>query len=617
MKKYLLIVLLILSTFLFACKTKKQNFYGTSEYVKKVSSLKELEDLCNKTFNDSSEYAEFVYKASPGASYTSDESSSSSRNNEDYTKTNTQVDNVDEGDVVKVDGNNIYCLNGNGLIITNLDNGLMNIESKTELENYVPREMYINGKYIIIIGEIYENQKIYYDYMPINFDCYYYFHTYKTDIRMYDLTNLKDLKLVYNIVVEGNYVTSRIVDNNFVYLVGDYINNDDILPKAYDNLNGENNLFSIDNIYHFDEKAGNYLIVGKFAIDSNINNCISAYLGINYGIEYVSYKNLYVASPHYELKKTNKDYYYYDYYKIQTRIVKIDLESMLCTNCILIDGSINDRYWLDEYNDMLRCVVYFNDYNSNERYSNLYVLNKDFDIIGKINKIAPSENVYSVRFNGNEAAIVTFKKIDPLFKVDLSDPTNPKISEGLKEDGVSFYLHYVKDTPYILGLGLSTYVNEVGSVINDGIKLSLYDKSGEEAVNVSTVIFSRTKLKSVECDAIYNPKEILYDKDLDIFAFVVNIWDYKNEEITNGLYVFGFSTGELVQKAYLTDFESTFIESKSYYEMSHDAIIRSARVGNFIYTISNRKITSYSLEDFSKVSTLEIATYKTYEELEK
>ena len=75
---------------------------------------------------------------------------------------------------------------------------------------------------------------------------------------------------------------------------------------------------------------------------------------------------------------------------------------------------------------------------------------------------------------GDKAYIVTFEQIDPLFVIDLSNPTAPKVLGELKIPGYSEYLHPYDET-HIIGFGEETKVNEYGGVVTDGIKMALFD----------------------------------------------------------------------------------------------------------------------------------------------
>ena len=89
-----------------------------------------------------------------------------------------------------------------------------------------------------------------------------------------------------------------------------------------------------------------------------------------------------------------------------------------------VNGTVDSSFCLDEYDGYLRVVttVYGEDTSSA-----LTVLNGQLEEVGNIANIAPGEQVYSARFMGNVGYFVTFKQVDPLFSVDLSNPESPTI----------------------------------------------------------------------------------------------------------------------------------------------------------------------------------------------
>ena len=85
------------------------------------------------------------------------------------------------------------------------------------------------------------------------------------------------------------------------------------------------------------------------------------------------------------------------------------------------DGQSGDMVW--------RSII------DSKQYNALYTIDLNLNIIGKIENLAPDERVYSVRFLGDTGYFVTFRQVDPLFAVDLSDPANPVILSALKIPG--------------------------------------------------------------------------------------------------------------------------------------------------------------------------------------
>ena len=100
----------------------------------------------------------------------------------------------------------------------------------------------------------------------------------------------------------------------------------------------------------------------------------------------------------------------------------------------------------------------------------------ELKIVGSITDIAPNERIYSARFIGERGFLVTFRQIDPLFALDLRDPTKPAIVGELKIPGYSDYLHPVGEN-LLIGVGRSTRVVSFGGVVPDKLQLSLFDVS--------------------------------------------------------------------------------------------------------------------------------------------
>jgi len=95
----------------------------------------------------------------------------------------------------------------------------------------------------------------------------------------------------------------------------------------------------------------------------------------------------------------------------------------------------------------------------------------------------PGERLYAARFLGKRGYLVTFRVTDPLYVLDLSDPTDPFIAGRLKIPGYSDYLHPVSDG-MLLGIGKAAIPDERGDgrgAWYQGIKLALFDVSDPES----------------------------------------------------------------------------------------------------------------------------------------
>ncbi|MFV2069946.1 MAG: beta-propeller domain-containing protein, partial [Pirellulales bacterium] len=127
-----------------------------------------------------------------------------------------------------------------------------------------------------------------------------------------------------------------------------------------------------------------------------------------------------------------------------------------------VPGALNNQFSVDEYNGQLRLVT--TSWNTDpgrwrSRSSNqLFVLADNRGVLeglGSLQGLAPEETVRSVRFMGDRAFVVTFRNVDPLFALDLSDPTDPREVGQLKIPGFSSYLQFVGES-YLIGIGRNT-----------------------------------------------------------------------------------------------------------------------------------------------------------------
>ena len=644
----LILIVILSGLLLLGCGLNYQSKLETE--MKTFSSETELVNLIKK-FNNN------TYRNSRSNDLMAAEDSAQNTEksgNDDYSRTNTQVEGIDEGDIVKVDGNYIYKLHGSGLIIVSANNGMLEEVKKITIENYVPQELYIldQSNKLILIGGIYK-QLTYTGRNTIEpmLDCMYFSYS-DTDIRIYDISDRANPVLERQITLSGYYYTSRLIDNKFYFMLNYhfyYGNEDKYIPYISDSAvnGGEYKKMPLENIYYYESiPYYGYLIMGYIDVNEpQVNSDLRAYLGLG-GEIYVSENNIYVASADYS--------YYYRQNLLgtwvsvegafaKTRIVKISLSDLKQKAITVIDGTIKDRYSLDEYNGYLRAATTVNIWNfarrndnatnspsevNNNIYNNVFVLDGDLKIAGKIENIAPGEMIYSVRFKGNIGSLVTFELIDPYFTLDLADPYNPKITHEHKEDGVSFYLHYLGDSGLTIGVGRDTAVQQTswGDRVNwMGIKVSLYNTNEGKFENIETIILGNNEKHIYGySDIFYNPKALLYDEGRGLFAFPVQIWTYKevnnwhyrHQSMQQGLAVFKFDIDNqtLEYRGLLTNLEEDVDLNnwEKYYYDYWSFINRGVRIGDYIYTISERYITSYNIDTLSKTDRLEMPASNMY-----
>lgn len=153
-----------------------------------------------------------------------------------------------------------------------------------------------------------------------------------------------------------------------------------------------------------------------------------------------------------------------------------------------VAGQLLNQFAMSELGGDLRVATTVNDWSgSAASESFVKVLRPDGDRlveIGSVGGLGKGEQIYAVRFLGSLASVVTFKQVDPLYVVDLADPTAPRLAGELKIPGYSAYLHPVGDG-LLLGVGQSATLEGV----TQGTQLSLFDvRDPANPVQLSTLL---------------------------------------------------------------------------------------------------------------------------------
>lgn len=142
----------------------------------------------------------------------------------------------------------------------------------------------------------------------------------------------------------------------------------------------------------------------------------------------------------------------------------------------VVKGRVLNQFALDEFQGFLRIATttgHVPDPNTHSTISILDEQGEQLVVVGQVDKIAPTEDIRSVRFIGNQGYVVTFKKTDPLFVFDLADPYQPRMAGELKIPGFSTYMHRLDDN-HLLTIGYDA--DDQGSFAwFQGILLQIFD----------------------------------------------------------------------------------------------------------------------------------------------
>ncbi|MCH8519954.1 MAG: beta-propeller domain-containing protein [Nanoarchaeota archaeon] len=269
-----------------------------------------------------------------------------------------------------------------------------------------------------------------------------------------------------------------------------------------------------------------------------------------------------------------------------------------------VKGYLLNQFSLDEYNSHLRVATTFSIWNRNlggrVEYNNLYVLNSDLEVVGSVENIAPDERIFSVRFMGERGYIVTFRDVDPLFTLDLSNPQSPQILGELKIDGFSNYLHPFGEN-HLIGIGRDTEELERGGFRMKGLKLSLFNvEDMTNPIEQDFVVYGAAGSSSA---AEYDHKALVFNPTKNLLIIPVSIREENYQEGFQGILVIKVSEEggfeELARITHRND-ENNQIEDSwrwNWWYNSDTTIVRSIYLDEFLYTISNKYIQVHNIDN--------------------
>ena len=573
-----------------------KNVFLNEEAIPKVENYEKLVEILSKK-----EKENFYLDSDMRNSWTASEESKVSQ---DVSETNTQVANVDEADIVKTDGEYIYYIVQNNLIIVKAQNLeiVKEVSFKSDSSNKTinVREMFLYDNKLVVISNKMDGTGSNFtsEYKSMCYDVAFIGKTY-TVATVYDITDKTDVKIVREVEVEGNYLSARMIEDNVYLAANKYLylyntkweemNEDEIRPYFKDTATSTDyKCINYKDMYYSPEsEETNYLNIVGFSVKNNRDANVRTILGSGDDI-YMSEENLYVANCVYDFNnKASKD---------KTKIYKFELNrtNIKCVATGEVDGTIINQFAMDEKDGYFRIATTLNSAITQNKYNNVYVLNNELKTVGKLENLAKGERIYSVRFMGNRVYMVTFKQVDPLFVIDLANPTNPKVLGELKIPGFSEYLHPYDET-HIIGFGKDTKETSTGATIT-GMKMALFDVSNPNEPKQMYTIKVGDKYSYSELS--YNHKAFLFSKEKNIIAFPIS----KNESYNmyfRGAVVYGLT----LDKGFELKGEIKNDPSNVNYVNNVDRIIY---IGNTLYTVSSQLIKAVDMSTMEEIDRLEI-----------
>lgn len=552
-----------------------------------------------------------------------------------YSQTNVQVAGVDESDIVKTDGDYIYMIRGSEVRIVRVGQPT-NLEATATIsfgtDGFTPSELYIDGDRLVILGQQWNAGAG--PIMPMMEErmlapSIYPYSLPKAEVRIYDISDRTNPKVERTVSFDGSALTSRRIEDKLYLVINQpvywarpiplqNVRDEDLLPKVTDSANGEKAVAGCADVMILPHvPAQQYLTIGVIPLRSPTGDVKSEVILGSAENVYASLNNLYVAT-------TEQRYYWgpvlwSDTIEPTEPVEKTNLYRFAFADDgadLRAQGSVPghalNQFSMDEHKNTFRIAT-----TTNEQWTRdgktipstnaLYVLTQDLNIAGSIEDMAPGERIFSVRFIGDRAYMVTFRQIDPLFVIDVSSPINPRILGKLKIPGYSDYLHPY-DEHHIIGFGKETVeAKDQSFAWYQGMKIAIFDVRDVENPRelFKTVIGDR----GTESPLLYNHKALLFEPERNLLSFPVSVAQIPDSQknlpegqaygspVFQGAYVYNISLENGFQlRGKLTHYPSdTFKKAGDYMYGYGKDVERVLRVNDSFFTIGQDSVRSYNL----------------------
>jgi len=584
----------------------------------------------------------------------------------DYSGTNNQEQGVDEADFVKTDGYHIYTLNGNRLHIMGVPLfGELTAESVTKIEGY-PRQMLLDGanNRVVVFSQI--NVYSLPDGHPLkrlvgwqdSDDTNWYWRIKElSKITVLDVSDRSAPKLMKEVFYEGWYQTARKVDSSIrlsgysmiepaimygwykIYDDNDHNKNRtkqivasyvdalklaDLIPQIYVRMpdgHFETNSLSQASCQSFyrptDSHARGISSIISFDVLGDTLHWDADHVVSNWTTFYASKDRLILAEPAH-------DWWWYWWYRDdldQLNIHSFDISVPGQTRYEgsgRVNGLIADQFSLDEEAGAIRVATttgffwrwWAEDAQRPELENHVFVLEDtgdQLDIVGHVGGIAKGERIMSSRFIGDKGYLVTYRYIDPLFTLDLSDRHNPKVVGELEVPGFSTYLHPIADGK-LLSIGID-------SAQRWRTQVSMFDVSDFANPKLDAALPVEAQNSWGWSEALYDHKAFQYWAPKQLLAIPQSTYAY---QYANGSYTYQYLSQLVLVNVDATSGALSIkgrIDHSPYYDENPNVywryvdIRRSIFMGDFIYAISDKAVTAHRLTDLATVAEQKLPGY--------
>lgn len=427
--------------------------------------------------------------------------------------TNLQVAGVDEPDLLKLDDRYVYIVANNELLILDAADPENPLELSRLTFAGTPSRLFISGDRALVIAS--QATNVASSTCTYAYDCQFRGDGYGTWLSVVDLTDRASPRVLRRIALSGSFLAARRVDSN-VYIVTEQGINwtppslpvpvmeaDTAAESAAKLL--QNRERAVETIQSTElnitwgttedvlvdsegtespNPAGSpqvttydsggipqgQVLVTSFALQTSERLRQSRIL-TSPGAVYATAERLYLATPEiagsYGAPAQDSTF---------VHAFELDQDRTRYLGSGRVSGHVINQFALDEWDGHLRVATsqgWVPDPDVESVVSVLRLEQNRLVTEGRLDGLAPTEDIRAVRFVGGRGYVVTFKKTDPLFVIDLGNPQSPELLGELKIPGFSTYLHPLDDQ-HLLSIGYDA--DEMGSFAYfDGVTLQILD----------------------------------------------------------------------------------------------------------------------------------------------
>lgn len=501
------------------------------------------------------------------------EDSVSSSGSSDHSETDTQVQGIMEGDIVKTDGRHIFTIrentNGYEVSLYRADGAQVEYLSQIRISQADCREMYIEGSTLIILGDLWDEdisskESARYEdvedvYSPVQ----------KSHITLYDISDPAKPKAVRQLSQSGSYNTSRI-SGGYLYTFTNYTiaasdsykeeKPDQFMPQ----INGQT--MNSENVRLLDKKGANsYMVMTSLKLGDSTDFADSKAILGQFDTYYMNQDHIYAVNRNYR-----------DYASVRSTIIKYTYDKGVFhfQGDTRIRGEINNSYYMHEYRDHF--VFVYTRVTRTSTVNGLCILDENLKLTGELSDLGVNETIYASYFIDNMAYFVTYRNTDPVFAVDISNPSDPVLKSELKLPGFSSYLHsFGKDMLIGIGSGnrdsSSDQYSDIEEINPECVKLSLFsiDKDNE----IREIDKKLAAPETISC-AGDNHKAVFIDEERQLAGLAIG----KEYSYDKGIYVvYQCKKGRLKK-----------VLSVSLPDYTDISDVRGLRIGEYFYVVDTK-----------------------------